>query len=242
MANYERLAKECLGARREGRLLGLGVACYVELTGVGPFEGATIRADAAGRITVFTGVPSQGQGLETTLAQVAAGELGVAPDEVSVIGGDTFGISQGIGTFASRAAVVGGTAVALAARELRAKCVRLAAQALGIADDDVQQHGKVFADRGNASRSVDLGRLASVAAMATAAHGVAPGLEATHYFQPPDTAYSSGAHVVLVEVDADTLAVRLCGYWGSHDSGRPINPTIVQGPIQGPAPPGPRPG
>jgi aerobic carbon-monoxide dehydrogenase large subunit len=137
----------CLRARQEGRLLGVGVACYVELTGVGPFGGATVRADAAGRLTVLTGVPSQGQGLETTLAQIAAGELGVTPDEVTVIGGDTLGIGRGIGTFASRAAVVGGTAVALAARELRAKCVRLAAQALGIAEDEVQQHSKVFAFR-----------------------------------------------------------------------------------------------
>src|SRR5438093_104968 len=131
---------------------------FAELTGVGPFEGATIRADSAGRITVFTGVPSQGQGLETTLAQVAADELGVTPDDVSVIGGDTLGIPQGIGTFASRAAVVGGNAVALAARALRAKCVRLAAQALGIAEEEVQQHGKVFAFRGDASRVGDLGR------------------------------------------------------------------------------------
>src|SRR3989440_9754302 len=163
MADYERLAKECLRAREDGRLLGLGVACYVELTGVGPFEGATIRADAAGRITVFTGVPSQGQGLETTLAQVAAGELGVTPDEVSVVGGDTLGIGQGVGTFASRAAVVGGAAVALAARTVRAKALRLAAQALGVAEDDVQQHGKVFAVGANPDRHGELGRLASVA-------------------------------------------------------------------------------
>src|SRR5438067_2493014 len=233
MADYERLAKECLRARREGRLLGLGVACYVELTGVGPFEGATIRADAAGRITVFTGVPSQGQGLETTLAQVAAGELGVTPEDVTVIGGDTLGIGQGVGTFASRAAVVGGTAVALAARELRAKAVRLAAQTLGVAEDEVQQHGKVFAERANPERRIELGRVASVAAMATAAHGVAPGLEATHFFQPPDIAYSSGAHVALAEVDPETMYVRLRGYWVSHDSGRLINPTIVEGQIQG---------
>src|SRR2546422_10064193 len=224
MSGWDRLTKECLRARQEGRLLGVGLACYVELTGVGPFEGATIRADSAGRITVFTGVPSQGQGLETTLAQVAADELGVTPDEVSVIGGDTLGIGQGIGTFASRAAVVGGNAVALAARALRAKCVRLAAQALAIAEDEVQQHGRVFAARGDASRVVDLGRLASVAAMATAAHGVAPGLEATPYFQPPDTASSSGAHVALAEVDPDTLAVRLRRYWVSHDGGRLITP------------------
>src|SRR5437899_1255791 len=158
---------------------------------------------------------------------------GVTPDEISVIGGDTLGIAQGIGTFASRAAVVGGNAVALAARALRAKCVRLAAQALGIAEDEVQQHGKRFADCARAERFVELGRLASVAAMATAAHGVAPGLEATHYFLPPDIAYSSGPHVVLAEADPDTLAVRVRGYWVSHDSGRLINPTIVEGQIQG---------
>jgi CO/xanthine dehydrogenase Mo-binding subunit len=234
MADYQRLSKECLRARDEGRRLGLGVACYVELTGVGPFEGATIRADAAGRITVFTGVPSQGQGLETTLAQVAAGELGVTPEEVSVIGGDTLGIGQGIGTFASRAAVVGGSAVALAARELRAKAVRLAAQALGVAEDEIQQHGKLFAERARPERRIELGRLAAAAAaMASAAHGVAPGLEATHFFQPPDIAYSSGAHVALVEVDRETARVRLRGYWVSHDSGRLINPTIVEGQIHG---------
>jgi len=233
MSGWDRLTKECLRARQEGRLLGVGLACYVELTGVGPFEGATIRADSAGRITVFTGVPSQGQGLETTLAQVAADELGVTPDEVSVIGGDTLGIPQGIGTFASRAAVVGGNAVALAARALRAKCVRLAAQALGIAEVEVQQHGKVFAFRGDAARSVSLGRLASAAAAATAASGVPPGLEATHYFQPPDIAYSSGAHVALAEVDPETGRVRILGYWISHDSGRLINPMIVEGQLQG---------
>jgi aerobic carbon-monoxide dehydrogenase large subunit len=233
MADYEQLAQECRDARRAGRLVGIGVACYVELTGVGPFEGATIRADAAGRLTVFTGVPSQGQGLETTLAQIAADELGVTPAEVAIVGGDTLGLGQGIGTFASRAAVVGGTAVALAARELRAKAVRLAAQALGLAEDEIQQQGKRFAERGNPERQIELGRVASVAAMATAAHGVAPGLEATHFFQPPDIAYSAGAHVVLVEVDPETLSVRLRGYWVSHDSGRLINPTIVEGQIQG---------
>jgi aerobic carbon-monoxide dehydrogenase large subunit len=233
MSDWDKLGKESLRARNEGRTLGVGVACYVELTGVGPFEGATVRADAAGRVTVFTGVPSQGQGLETTLAQVAADELGITPGDVSVVGGDTLGIPQGVGTFASRAAVVGGTAVALAARELRGKCFRLAAQTLGVSEDDVQQHGKVFAVRAEASRSVDLGRLASIAAMATAAHGVTPGLEATHYFQPPDIAYSSGAHVALAEVDAETGRVRIVGYWISHDSGRLINPMIVEGQLHG---------
>src|SRR5262245_50617276 len=118
-AKYEALRARCAEARRQGRCVRDGLACYVELTGVGPFESAAARDDAAGRITVFTGVTSQGQGLETTLAQVAADELGVTPDDVTVINGDTAGVAQGIGTFASRAAVVGGSAVALAARDLR---------------------------------------------------------------------------------------------------------------------------
>src|SRR5262249_1309060 len=103
-------------------------------------------------------------------------------------------------------------------------------QALGIAEDEVQQHGKVFAERANPEHRIELGR---VAATATASHGVAPGLEATHFWEPPGIAYASGAHVALVEVDPDTMHVRLCGYWVSHDSGRLINPTIVEGQIQG---------
>src|SRR6202008_3537445 len=134
-------------ARPDAPRLGVGVACYVELTGVGPFESASARVDPPGRITVFTGVTSQGQGLETTLAQVAASELGVTPDDVTVINGDTAGVAQGIGTAAGRAAVVGGNAVALAARDLRAKVNHLAAHVLGIAPDEVEQDGKVFAER-----------------------------------------------------------------------------------------------
>jgi aerobic carbon-monoxide dehydrogenase large subunit len=111
--------------------------------------------------------------------------------------------------------------------------VRLAAQALGIAEGEVQQHGKVFAFRADAARSVSLGRLASAAAVAPAASGVPPGLEATHYFQPPDIAYSSGAHVALAEVDPETGRVRILGYWISHDSGRLINPMIVEGQLHG---------
>jgi len=233
MADYERLTAECARARREGRRLGVGVACYVELTGVGPHEGAVARVDAAGRITVFTGVTSQGQGLETALAQVAAGELGVTPDDVSVIMGDTLGIGQGIGTFASRAAVAGGTAVALAARDLRARAMRLAAHVLGISEDEVQQEGAAFAQRDRPAHRVDLARLASVAAFATAAEGMDPGLEVTRFFQPPDMTFSSGAHVALAEVDPASGAVQLLAYFICHDSGRLINPMIVEGQIEG---------
>jgi carbon-monoxide dehydrogenase large subunit len=230
VARYEELAAACLRARAEGWLRGVGVACYVELTGAGPFEGATVRVDAAGRVTVFTGATSQGQGLETTLAQVGASELGLTPDDVTVVGGDTMGIEHGVGTFASRAAVVAGTAVLLAARDVQARARTLAAARLGVPEEEVEQAGPRFAVRGDPARAVTLGALAAAAA---AAPGGTPGLEATRYWAPEELTYSCGAHVALAEVDPVTALVRLLGYWVSHDSGRLINPMIVEGQIQG---------
>jgi CO/xanthine dehydrogenase Mo-binding subunit len=192
-----------------------------------------VRVEPSGRITVFTGVPSQGQGLETTLAQVAAGELGVTPDEVEIVSGDTAGIGQGVGTFASRAAVVGGSAVALAARDVRSKITRLAARLLGVDAADVQQDGAAFVERARPERRVTLAQLAATAAMAPAALGIEPGLEATRFFQPEDIAYASGAHVVQVEVDPGSAHVAVQGYWIAHDSGRLINPMVVEGQIMG---------
>ena len=232
-SRYDELGAAAAGARAEGRFQGVGVACYVELTGVGPFEGARVRVDTAGRIAIFTGVTSQGQGLETTLAQIAADELGVTPEDVSVIAGDTAGIEQGIGSFASRAAVVGGSAVALAARDVRTKAQTLAARLLGVPEDEIQQDGLAFASRHSPERRLTFAELARAAALATAALGVEPGLESTRFFQPSDIAYSSGAHVALVEVDPLSAVVQILGYWISHDSGRLINPMVVVGQIQG---------
>jgi carbon-monoxide dehydrogenase large subunit len=123
--------------------------------------------------------------------------------------------------------------VALAARALRTRCVALAARSLGVAEDEIEQDGAAFRPRSQPERRVDLARLAAVASMATAALGVEPGLEAASYFQPPDMTYAAGAHVALVEVDAATGQVELRGYWISHDSGRLINPMIVEGQIEG---------
>jgi CO/xanthine dehydrogenase Mo-binding subunit len=232
-ARYDALAAEAAAARAQGRLVGVGVACYVELTGVGPFESARVRVDAAGRITAFSGATTQGQGLETTLAQIAADELGVTPEDVSVIAGDTAGVEHGTGSFASRAAVVGGSAVALAARDVIAKARLLAAKALECAPADLEQAGAAFADRRRPERRVTFAELARLAGAATAALGVEPGLESTRFFQPTDMTYSSGAHVALVELDGLSACVRILGYWISHDSGRLINPLVVEGQIQG---------
>jgi len=232
-ARYDTLCAEAAAARARGRLVGVGLACYVELTGVGPFEGARVTVDGAGRIVAFTGATTQGQGLETTLAQVAADELGVTPHDVSVIAGDTGGIEQGVGSFASRAAVVGGTAVGLAAGDVRAKALALAARSLGVEESLLQQTGPAFADRRRPERRVTFAELARLAGAATAALGVEPGLESTRFFQPTDMTYSGGAHVALVEVDPLSARVTIAGYWISHDSGRLINPMVVEGQIQG---------
>jgi carbon-monoxide dehydrogenase large subunit len=232
-SRYETLGAEAGAGRAQGRLVGVGVACYVELTGVGPFESACVRVDAAGRITVFSGVTSQGQGLETTLAQIAADELGVTPEDLTVIVGDTALVEHGVGSFASRAAVVGGSAVALAARDVSAKARLLAARALGCAEAELEQAGTTFADRRRPDGRVTFAELARLAGAATAALGVEPGLESTRFFQPTDMTYSSGAHVALIEMDPLSACVRILGYWISHDSGRLINPLVVEGQLQG---------
>ena len=230
IADYEARAGRCALARRAGRPRGVGIACYVDITGVGPYEGATVRVDPAGRISVFTGAPSQGQSHETTFAQICADELGVTPADVTILEGDTGTIGYGVGTFASRAAVVAGSAIALAARDVRARACALAARLLGVREDEVEQRGAEFAVPGD-SRAVSFAQLAAAAGLPAPGHD--PGLEATRFFQPPGTTYAHGAHVVEVEVDPATAAVTVMGYWVTHDCGRLINPLVVEGQIQG---------
>jgi carbon-monoxide dehydrogenase large subunit len=230
IAEYPARVERCALARRAGRLRGVGIACYVDVSGVGPYEGATVRIDAAGRISVFTGAPSQGQSHETTFAQICADELGVTPADVTVLEGDTGTLAHGVGTFASRAAVVAGSAVALAARDVRTRALALASRALGVAEDEIEQRHAAFGVPGDA-REVSLAQLAAAAALPAPGHD--PGLEATRYFQPPATTYAHGTHVAEVEIDPATAAVRVVGYWVTHDCGRLINPLVVEGQIQG---------
>ena len=232
-AGYEDLMALRHRARGQGRLVGIGLACYVELTGGGPYEGACVRVDPTGAVTVFTGGTTQGQGAETTLAQVCAAELGVAPETVTVIAGDTGGISQGWGAFASRVAVMAGSAVALAAREVRRKAMRLASQALEVGEADLDVADGNVTVRGVPGRAISLARLAGTAISAGAAQGVEPGLEATRYFQPTDMTFGAGAQVLLVEVDRETGAVQILRNVFVHDSGPPINPTVVEGQVMG---------
>jgi carbon-monoxide dehydrogenase large subunit len=233
LADYAGLRARQAEARRHGRLMGVGVGCYVELTGRGPWEGAGVRMDPEGRVTVFTGAPSQGQGHETTLAQICADTLGVPLDSISVVGGDSALIPQGIGTFASRVGVLAGNATRAAAQEVHDKVLRIAGHLLEAHPADlVLEDGQVTV-RGTAGKGLPLRMVARAAVGRGLPVAEAPGLEATHYFKAPKMAYTNGVHVAAVEVDPETGRVAIERYVIAHDCGRMINPTIVEGQILG---------
>jgi carbon-monoxide dehydrogenase large subunit len=227
-----RQAAEPAGRRR----IGLGLACYAQGTGLGPYEGATVRVDPSGHVYVLVGVAAQGQGHATTLAQVCAAELGVPLDQVTVVGGDTQAMPFGMGTGGSRVAANAGPAVARTAREVRAKAARIAAELLECAPGDVRiDQGRAFVV-GAPGRAVPLGRVARAAIRTrTFRDGGSgePGLTSCAYFYPDTVTWAFGTQAAAVEVDLDTCEVRLVAYVAVHDSGRPINPAIVEGQLHG---------
>ncbi len=216
------------------RRIGVGVACYAQGTGLGPYEGATVRVDPSGKVYVMVGVAAQGQGHATTLAQVAATELGAAFDDVIVVGGDTERVPIGMGTGGSRVMVNTGPAVAGAAREVRGKAARVAAELLECAVEDVRIEASRAFVTGLPDRALPLGRLAHVAVKSRALRGTAdPTLNACTYFYPDTVTWAFGVQAAAVEVDVDTGATRLAAYAIVHDPGRAINPAIVEGQLQG---------
>ncbi len=225
--------REQAAARREGRYLGLGLGCYVESGGRGPFEGATVRVDSAGKVMVATGASPQGQSHETTLAQLCADRLGVALEDVTVVTGDTDTIDLGIGTYASRTAVVAGNAVSGASIAVRHKALAAAGQLLEASPEDLELEAGEIRVRGVPGRSVSLARVAQVLTSPPPAFtfppGLEPGLEATHYFHPDGSTFSNGVHAAIVEVDVDTGEVRVLRYAVAHDCGTVINPVVVDG-------------
>ncbi len=245
---YEAFRAEQARLRQVGRHLGIGFANYNELTGLGqaasagprmPFrtghEGATVRMDPSGAVTVLAGVTSQGQGLETTMAQVAAAELGLPLDAVRVILGDTEATPFGLGAFASRQAVIGGGAVARAARALREKVVAIAAHLLEAAAADLEVADGRIAVRGMPARGLSMLEVARVAHLET--HRLPPetepGLEATRFYDPIRGTFAAGAQAAVVEVDVATGRVEIRRYVCVEDTGRVINPLIVEGQVQG---------
>ncbi len=231
--DFPRRQKE---ARTRGRYIGIGIGSYVEGTGLGPFEGVTVRVLDDGSIAVQSGAAPQGQGHKTMLQQVVAQELDVAMDDIVVTVGDTAAIAMGVGTFASRITANAAPSALIASQVVHKKMLELAARALGAELGDLRlDNGKVEMKSGN-RRAILFGELARMAQGFPGfsfAAGQAPGLEHTAYFTPPQAAYCNGTHVVEVEVDIETGAVRILNYAVAHDSGNLINPLIVDGQIQG---------
>ena len=254
---WENFAAEKEQARADGRYIGLGLANYVEGTGLGPYEGAHVQVEpTTGKVWVATGLTSIGQGLETSLAQVAAEELGVETSDVLVVTGDTQAMPWGVATFASRAAVVSGNAVAVAAEKVRDKALEFGSNMLEAAAEDLElADGKIFV-RGAPERFVTLKQVAIASnplryafdedakaatqfAPARSAGGPQlppgeePGLEAMGYYSPPHATWASGAHAAVVEIDLETGELTYLRYAAVHDCGTMINPMIVEGQVMG---------
>jgi carbon-monoxide dehydrogenase large subunit len=246
---------EQAAARSQGRYLGLGFAAYVEGTGIGPYEGAHVRIEPSGRVLAVTGLTSQGQGHSTSFAQIVAAELGCDVADVTVVTGDTSRFNWGAGTYASRALVTAGTALALAARAVRDKVLALGAELLEVSPGDLELGDSKVSVRGAPGRELSLGALATAANPIRYAYGKAanqaalrlvkpregavlgpgeePGLEARAFFAPERATWASGQHAAVVEIDPLTGNLRFVRYVVVHDCGVVINPTIVEGQIQG---------
>ncbi|PZS27921.1 MAG: xanthine dehydrogenase [Pseudonocardiales bacterium] len=242
-------------AAAEGRRLGIGIACYVEGTGVGPYEGGHVQVDPSGCVLVSTGLTSQGQGHQTVFAQIVADELGVPMSDVTVTTGDTRRFGYAVGTFASRAAVMSGNAVALAARAVRAKALRIAGDALEVSPGDLEIVEGIVRVKGSPEVSLGLGTVAvlsnplryafdDAAKLATqfvvgdtagppVPEGDEPGLESRAYYSPTQSTFANGMHAAVVETDPDTAEITILRYCVVHDCGNLVNPAIVEGQVHG---------
>ena len=271
MIGYANLREEQKKARAEGRLIGIGVSTYVEICALGPsqampaggWESATVRIEPTGKVTILTGASPHGQGQETSFAQIAADQLGVSINDVSVIHGDTGIVQYGIGTFGSRATAVGGTAVYVAIQKLKEKAEKIAAhilqadasrlsfeggkysvqaaKAAGAAGSSEPVHPVGEAPAAALPEPQTEGRTSlTIAEIALAAHlakelppDTEPGLSATYFYEPKNFTFPFGTHIAVVEVDRETGDVKFLRYVAVDDCGKVINPMLVDGQVHG---------
>ena len=223
-------------ARDDGRLLGLGLGCYVEGTGVGPFESALVRIESSGKIYVTSGACPQGQGMETIFAQVVADAWNVHPDDVVISLADTAGIAIGFGTIASRTTVTLSAAIHGASEKLRTKVFAIAANLLECGPGDLELRNGRVGIVGVPGVDVTLAKVAQAARPGWdhgRPAGLDAGLEETYYFEPPTVTWSYAVHAAVVEVDAETGHVRIENYAITHDCGVVVNPMLVEGQVVG---------
>jgi carbon-monoxide dehydrogenase large subunit len=235
MIGYEEFAAEKARRKADGKAVGIGIVTYVEGTGIGPYEGARVTVESSGKVSVSTGIGTQGQGHFTVFAQIVADQLGVAVTDVQVTTGDTDKFHWGCGTFASRGAVVAGNACHGAGVAVRKKILKLASEVLEAAEDDIELVDGTARVKGTPQSAISLGQLAIQAnpLRGAVAPGTEPGLEATSYFGPAGGTTASGVHAMIVEVDPETMNLEIARYVVVHDCGRVINPLIIEGQIQG---------
>jgi carbon-monoxide dehydrogenase large subunit len=240
---YEKLRAEQLQARAEGRLIGIGIAHFTEAVGAGPshtydiaglkmFDSAELRVHPTGKAILKLGVKSQGQGHETTFAQIVAEELGIPFSDVKVMEGDTDNTPYGLGTYASRSTPVAGAAVAVVSRKLAEKAKSIAAHVLEAAPADIELHNGKFNVAGSPDRTVTIQDVA-LAAYTNCPEDMEYGLESVHYYDPPNLTYPYGSYVVVVEIDAETGVWKVQRMVALDDCGVRINPMIVEGQIHG---------
>ena len=242
IADYDGLRREQEEKRVRGEVMGIGLATYVEICGIGPsaalpaggWEACTVEVRRTGAVVVKTGISPHGQGEETTFAQIVADRLGVPLEAVEVVHGDTDYVPEGIGTFGSRGLAVGGAALSLALDTIRAKARKFAAHLLEAHEDDVEYEGDRLSIRGAPDRFVTLADVVGAAYLATdLPEGVEPGLTATHFFEPPNFTFPFGAHLCVVDIDPDTGEPTIRRYIAVDDCGNVINPMIVEGQLHG---------
>ncbi len=247
MIGYDDFRKEQEEARKEGRYLGVGLSTYVEICGMAPsavayalgaragvWESALVRVHPTGKVTVYSGSSGHGQGHETTFAQLAASEFGIPVEDVEVVESDTAQVQQGTGTFGSRSAVVGGTAIHMSAAKIKDKARRIAAHLLEAAPEDVvYEDGKLFV-QGAPAEAKTFQEIALASYWYDGLpEGLEPGLEATSIFDPQNFTWPFGTHICMVEVDADTGDTQVLRYVAVDDVGNVINPMIVDGMVHG---------
>jgi len=242
LADYKKLRQEQAKARKQGRVMGIGLSTYVEICAMGPssampaggWESATVRIEPSGMVNIMTGSSPHGQGQETSFAQVGAEILGLEPDDVNVIHGDTSVVPYGIGTFGSRATAVGGTAVYKSLMKLREKLATFAGFLLEENPSKLVFEKMKIYSKSQPKKSIGFGDV--VAAAYTAKKlppNMEPGLDATTFFEPTNFTFPFGAHVCVVEIDKDTGDVRLTKYIAVDDCGNVLNPLLVDGQVHG---------
>ena len=249
IVDYDGFRTEQEGARKEGRHLGIGLSTYVEICGAAPsawigtvgegwgasmWESANVRVHLTGKVVVTIGTAPHGQGHETTVSQIVADQLGIPIEDVTVELGDTLGTPFGYGTYASRSAAVGGTAVYNSVQKIKAKAQRIGAHMLEASPDDVEFADGKVSIKGAPDRSKTIQDIAGAAALAyDLPEGEEPFLDDVTYYDPPACTFPFGTHIAIVEVDGETGEVKLLRYIAVDDVGRVINPMIVDGQIRG---------